>query len=415
MDKNVFPLRKYYRVFNADIIEGIPEKEFVEQSPFEKNARAERLLDYWSEHESPIIHGGSSAYYDIKKDEVHLPPRESFISVQEYYSTALHETGHSTGHETRLNRDIKNSFGTEKYAIEELRAQFAAMFLVQALDIQVDEGQFKNDSNYVNNWYSTIKDNPNVLFTAIADADRICNYVMEREKLAEAEKGIEQYAVKIEEDELGDTTYQVFVCAENGQITSPFATKFKSREELKKGIDWFKEAPAWADKEMQEVSIETLQATSILRHQKQEMPIEVGELIPPSECVARAIKRSVAVDMDERGVESLTRMADRDLVERASKTKAGDKFTTLYNGGSLFENEEQNERSMMTRIAMFCNGNKEQLLRIFKSSGQFHDEKPNAFYDVLATQSLQFVKQARSEQFKKSQQNRGHFGANAKT
>jgi hypothetical protein len=119
--------------------------------------------------------------------------------------------------------------------------------------------------------------------------------------------------------------------------------------------------------------------------------------------------------MDERGVESLTRMADRDLVERASKTKAGDKFTTLYNGGSLFENEEQNERSMMTRIAMFCNGNKEQLLRIFKSSGQFHDEKPNAFYDVLATQSLQFVKQARSEQLKKSQQNRGHFGANAKT
>jgi antirestriction protein ArdC len=348
MDQNVYPIRKYYRVFNGDLIDGIPEKEVIEQSPFQPNERAERFLAYWDAHESPIIHGGSSAYYDCKRDEVHLPPKESFLSVQEYYSTALHETGHSTGNEKRLNRDIKNVFGSKEYAIEELRAQIASMFLVQEFDIQVDDGQFKNDSAYLKSWYEEISNDPNVLFTAIADADRICKYVMEKEKLAGSVKEAEPMEVKSEQE-------------------------------------------------------------------KEEIPKEVAALIPPSEVAVRSVHKSKTVDMDGRGIESLRRMADRDIVERASKTKSGDKFQTLYQGGSLFENEEKNERSLMARIAMFCNGNKEQLLRIFKSSGQYHDDKPNAFYDVMATQSLQFVSKARSERTKKSHQNRGHFGANAKT
>lgn len=415
MDKNVYPLRRYYRVFNADVIDGIQKQEVVQQSPSEENERAEKLLTYWSEHESKIIHGGSSAYYDIVNDEVHLPPKESFISMQEYYSAALHETGHSTGHANRLNREIRNQFGSENYAIEELRAQIAAMFLIQELGIQSDESQFKNDSAYIQSWYGEIKENPNYLFTAIADADRIAKFVLEKEKLAESTKEVELFAIKEDEDELGNTIYQVLMCSEHGQINSPFATKFKNKEELQKGLDWFRSAPFWTDKEFKEVSIDELQATSILRAQKQQTLEEVGELIPPSEIAARALPNTKTATMEGRGIESLTKMVDRDVVEKASKTKAGEKFQTLYKGGSLFGDEEKDERSLMSRIAMFCNGDKDQLMRIFKSSGQFRDEKPNSFYEQMATQSLQFVSRARSEQIKKVHQNKGRFGANAKT
>ena len=123
------------------------------------------------------------------------------------------------------------------------------------------------------------------------------------------------------------------------------------------------------------------------------------------------------VDMTERGIESLTRMGDRDVVERASKTRDGAKFTQLYRGISVLETEEKNERSLMSRLAMFCNGDKEQLLRVFKSSGQFRDEKPNSFYERMAEQSLKFVESIKSKHASplRPTWGKGKGGVNAKT
>lgn len=124
------------------------------------------------------------------------------------------------------------------------------------------------------------------------------------------------------------------------------------------------------------------------------------------------------VDMSERGLESLTRMSDRDVVEQASKTKNGEKFSQLYNGISVLGNVEKDERSLMARIAMYCNGDKAQLLRIFQSSGQYRDEKPNAFYEKMAEQSLQFVAKLKNKSAPVSSSFGGkdrHFGMNAKS
>ena len=49
MDENVYPLRKYYRVFNGDVIEGIPERKMAEHDPAGQNARAEALIGFWSD------------------------------------------------------------------------------------------------------------------------------------------------------------------------------------------------------------------------------------------------------------------------------------------------------------------------------------------------------------------------------
>ena len=48
--------------------------------------------------------GGDRAYYRPATDEIHLPPRQAFADSGEYYSTAFHELGHSTGHSSRLDR-----------------------------------------------------------------------------------------------------------------------------------------------------------------------------------------------------------------------------------------------------------------------------------------------------------------------
>ena len=106
MEENVYPLRKYYRVFNGDVIEGIPELEREKTDESGYNERAQNLINTWSNTECPIVHGGSMAYYNPVNDEIRLPRRESFVDLPEYYSTALHEIGHSTGAEKRLNREM---------------------------------------------------------------------------------------------------------------------------------------------------------------------------------------------------------------------------------------------------------------------------------------------------------------------
>ena len=391
---NVYPIKRSYVVFNGDIIDGIPELEKVELNEKDRNERAETLLNVWSNNESKIYYGGDKAYYSTKNDTIHLPARENFYSMQEFYSTALHEIGHSTGHEIRLNRDIQNEFGSADYAIEELRAEIASMFIEQELGVVVEESQIRNNSEYIRSWKNEIENNPNALFTAIADANKICKYVLSKENEMVVERQTEYYSVVESENDYGNTVYTVRVISEYGQTIPAINYAFSSREAMMAEFENYMQAPAWKDKDFEEVSFERLQELSIERAEKEEMENN-NELMLPSECVARAMpkKEYKEVDMTGRGIDSLTREADVEVVGKLCMMKSGEKFNQLYNGISILGNETMDERSLMTRLAILCGGDKEQLMRIFKSSGQYRDEKPNAFYDNLANECMEFVSQ----------------------
>ena len=68
MKENVFPIRKFYRVFNGDLIDGIPELERKEINPNDRVERADKFLQAWSDNEAKIYHGGAQAYYSPKQD-----------------------------------------------------------------------------------------------------------------------------------------------------------------------------------------------------------------------------------------------------------------------------------------------------------------------------------------------------------
>ena len=427
MDENVYPLRKYYRVFNGDVIEGIPEQKKGEHDTTGYNARAENLISYWSETESPIRYGGSAAFYSPQTDEIRLPKKEAFVDMPEFYSTALHEIGHSTGHEKRLNRVMSTDRKTPEYAEEELRAEIASMFIEQDLGVEVKEKHIENNSAYIGAWKSKIKEDPNILFKAIADAERITKFIMAKEK--EIKKETEPFAVVEDTDEYGETVYRVEMCAEHGQTQYALSGyPFRSREALMSEFGKMQELPFWRDKAFEEVSREELQARSITRAEEQEKKEErLSEIeeeksevfLPPSELAATMSGESPAarpVDMAGRGIESLTRMEDRELVERASKTKQGAKFSALFNGIAVLGSEEKNERSLMARLAVHTT-DKEKLLRVFRASGQYRDEKPNAYYDKMATEELQFMAELRRRPKMPVAANagsRGHYGVNAK-
>jgi antirestriction protein ArdC len=133
------PFLRGYTVFNAEQIDGLPERFYAAPSPprpaFERIAGAERFA---ANTGADIRHGGNRAFYAIDADRVQLPPFESFEDAESYYAALGHELVHWTRHPSRLAREFgrkrgacpgPRAGGDEGYAAEELVAEIGAAFL----------------------------------------------------------------------------------------------------------------------------------------------------------------------------------------------------------------------------------------------------------------------------------------------
>lgn len=171
------PLVARFTVFNGEQIEGLPEIEPKAVVPdWERDKRVEGIL---SKSGADIKHvGGNRAYYSLFRDQIVLPKPSQFVSSAKYYAVALHELGHWTGHESRLNRDMSGGFGSEQYAKEELRAEIFSFMLGGELRLGHDPGQHMA---YVDHWIKALENDPREIFRASADAAKIQKYVLDLE------------------------------------------------------------------------------------------------------------------------------------------------------------------------------------------------------------------------------------------
>lgn len=212
-------------------------------------------------------------------------------------------------------------------------------------------------------------------------------------KEALIKKRTEPYAVTEEETEFGETEYALHLASDYGQTRIRFIASTK--EELMENLEWLKSAPYWSDTDFEEVSLEELEEISISRAKREETEATKSDIyLPPSEIVARASPKSDPIDMADRGEERLTRMSDREIVEKAKNSTGKETFTRLYNGEAVLGSEEKDEKSLMSRLAMYAE-DKGQLLRVFRSSGQYRDEKPNGYYEKMADDSILFISRIR--------------------
>ena len=166
---------KYYYVFNAAAISGIPPLPIQEN----KNVRLDNLVSTLSQNmKIPILPDVSGqAYYSPDKDTIHIPPAEQFKNFLSYNTTCFHELAHATGAAQRLNRNIRNPFGSAEYAYEELIAEIASVFMAGNLNLVLDESDLNNHKAYVQSWIHAITDRPEALFSAIKEASKACDYM----------------------------------------------------------------------------------------------------------------------------------------------------------------------------------------------------------------------------------------------
>jgi antirestriction protein ArdC len=164
------PLMKAYTVFNAEQIDGLPEKYFPKINLDDMNTeeRISAADDYIKNTGARIQHGGNRAYYSPSEHQIQLPGYEQFEDAVAYYGTALHEVGHWTQGETNgPDRDLP-------YANEELVAEIYASMTCAKLGI---ESVVRDDhAQYLSHWLDVIKADKKAIFKAAAHAQKAVDY-----------------------------------------------------------------------------------------------------------------------------------------------------------------------------------------------------------------------------------------------
>lgn len=168
-----------YIVFNLDQCGGAALDSYREKSQkidvFPDFGPAEQAI---AATKARIIYGGSQAFYSTDTDHIALPYKECFDQPEDYYSTALHELAHWTGHSSRLDRlNTLARFGDNDYAIEELVAEMASSFLTATLGIRNSAAQ-ERSASYVANWLDVLKNDRRALFSASSAASKASDFVL---------------------------------------------------------------------------------------------------------------------------------------------------------------------------------------------------------------------------------------------
>lgn len=161
-------------VFNIAQVDGYEPPAPPELLPIDRNNAA---ADEFIHASGAIIYNdSSSACYIPSQDEIYLPPEEAFIDAESYYSVALHELVHWTGHADRCARDLRNRFGSEAYAAEELIAELGSAFLCAEIGISPEPRI--DHARYIDSWLKILKNDKRAIFTAAAKASQATAFLV---------------------------------------------------------------------------------------------------------------------------------------------------------------------------------------------------------------------------------------------
>ncbi len=173
-------------LFNAadlegEALEGLIQKRRQAEGALQRPeparlADAEAVLSGWP---VPVSFTGDRACYLPGSDRIQLPDRSAFHSAGALYATWAHEVIHSTGHSSRLARDLSGGMGEggdggRAYAREELVAELGAVLLGDRLEIG---SAMANHAAYLGHWVELLRESPRVLLQVLSDARKAADLI----------------------------------------------------------------------------------------------------------------------------------------------------------------------------------------------------------------------------------------------
>lgn len=94
------------------------------------------------------------------------------------------EAIHSTGHSSRLARNMSGGFGTPSYAREELIAEMGSAILCRRLGIG---SELHDHASYLNSWIEVLQEEPRALLKALGAAKKAADLIAVEAQAEEVE------------------------------------------------------------------------------------------------------------------------------------------------------------------------------------------------------------------------------------
>lgn len=204
----VYPYLKHFNEFNIDqtnykekypdkyekLLSNFvdPDRNKADTNGMYNNEALNKVIEEKDGWICPIVLDPSEgAFYSPVINSIQIPPKESyrrhegnsretFKDGQSYYSTALHEMAHSTGHESVLKRDgiVKfDGFGSPSYAKEELVAELTAAMVSSTLGF--DKRITENSAAYLKGWAAALRKEPKYIISVMSDVNKASRIELE--------------------------------------------------------------------------------------------------------------------------------------------------------------------------------------------------------------------------------------------
>lgn len=173
-EAQAIPFLKRFTVFNTDQCNDLPaEIATIAPPPLPGmiEPRVEALIKATG---IDFRIGGNRAFYIPSEDYVQVPPPAAYSAPINWHRTALHELGHASGHHSRLSRDLSGSFGSQKYAFEELIAELCAAFSCASLGIMPTV----RHADYIGSWLNVLREDNRAIVRAASHASKAADYIL---------------------------------------------------------------------------------------------------------------------------------------------------------------------------------------------------------------------------------------------
>ena len=173
-EAQAIPFLKRFTVFNTDQCDDLPE-EIATAAPPPPPGLIEPAVEALIRATGIDFRiGGNRAFYAPAEDYVQVPPPAAFFHPIDWHRTALHELSHASGHALRLNRDLSGSYGTRKYAFEELIAELNAAFCCASLGIVPTV----RHADYIGSWLEVLREDNRAIVRAASQASKAADYIL---------------------------------------------------------------------------------------------------------------------------------------------------------------------------------------------------------------------------------------------
>ena len=173
-EAQAIPFLKRFTVFNTAQCEGLPD-DITVAAPLPPPGLIEPTVDALIKATAIDFRiGGDRAFYMPALDYVAVPPPQAYFDPINWHRTALHEIGHASGHHSRLNRDLSGSFGSKKYAFEELVAEMSSAFCCASLGIVPTV----RHADYIGSWLEVLREDNRAIVRAASQASKAADWIL---------------------------------------------------------------------------------------------------------------------------------------------------------------------------------------------------------------------------------------------